>query len=847
MRSLWHTPVHLLTRSAGRTRRLCSAAVVTALTVAGLAAITGAPPVGAATSAHARSATISPDEPTASQNNLRNGWDQNEPTLTQSAVQGGQFGQIFKTSVDGQVYAQPLIIGNMLIVATENDWVYGINAKTGAIVWKTSVGTPYTITSCKDLEPNIGITSTPVYDPKTGSVYVMAMIKEISFEFHLVGLDVNTGAITLKQRIAGSPTNDSHLSFDAVPQDQRTGLLLMNGWVYAAFASHCDHKPYAGYVAGVNVEQRPIQTTLWTDEAKVVEDQGGIWQSGGGLMSDGPGRIFFTSGNGVSPPDGSGTNPPGELAESVVLLQPQSNGSLQANQFFSPSDAPILDRGDKDFGAGGPVGLPFGTATYPHIMTQAGKKGFLYLLNRDDLTGRHNHDHDLFQTSGLAGLWGHPGVFGDTATLTSSNAGSANDYLYYVGQNDYLRAFKFGVDSSDSPTLKDESNSTFRLGYGSGSPVVTSNGTDPNSAIVWVVDSPDSNGDGKNASLGAFDATPQPKSGGGTKMREIWNANIGTAAKFSIAATNNGMVYVGTLDGDVYGFGITSGGPLKSGGTVSFADTTVNSANTSPATITATRTVKFAPGAVGGTSGTVSFATSARPGAISVPLVGDGIKTGLFATSTSLTFLLVTNDGGVITNVPVGTNSWENTSIVNGGDTPVRVTSVTPPTGRYSATGLPTPGTIIKPGEAIPVQAEFTPAKAGTATGSFTITTNKGPSVTVTLSGIGLRPVDKFASVPAQVNFGSIKVGHTAKVWVNITNTGNQGAIMSGTSTQGTPFHAQYSIPKGLTVNGTDDLTVPIIFTPRTAGPFHGLYKVTWRDGQGTHTLEVPISGTGVG
>ena len=896
MRSLWHTPVHLLTRSAGRTRRLCSAAAVAALTVAGLAAITGAPPVGAATSAHARSATISPDEPTASQNNLRNGWDQNEPTLTQSAVQGGQFGKVFKTSVNGEVYAQPLVIGNTLIVTTENDWVYGINATTGAIIWKTSLGSPYHITSCPNITPNIGVTSTPVYDPNTGSVYIMAMVKEVSYQFHLFGVDVSTGAITLKQRIAGSPSNDSHITFDAVPQDQRTGLLLMNGWVYAAFASHCDHKPYAGYVAGVNVEQRPIQTTLWTDEAKVVEDQGGIWQSGGGLMSDGPGRIFFTSGNGVSPPDGSGTSPPGELAESVVLLQPQSNGSLQANQFFSPSDAPILDRGDKDFGAGGPVGLPFGTATYPHIMTQAGKKGFLYLLNRDDLTGRHNHDHDLFQTSGLAGLWGHPGVFGDTATLTSSNAGSANDYLYYVGQNDYLRAFKFGVDSSDSPTLKDESNSTFRLGYGSGSPVVTSNGTDPNSAIVWVVDSPDSNGDGKNASLGAFDATPQPKSGGGTKMREIWNANIGTAAKFSIAATNNGMVYVGTLDGDVYGFGITSGGPLKSGGTVTFADTTVNSANTSPATITATRTVtltgasvnaqtqpapfsisqvtvthpgggtatvkfpvtlhkgdvlraqmKFAPGAVGGTSGTVSFATSARPGAISVPLVGDGIKTGLFATSTSLTFLLVTNDGGVITNVPVGTNSWENTSIVNGGDTPVRVTSVTPPTGRYSATGLPTPGTIIKPGEAIPVQAQFTPAKAGTATGSFTITTNKGPSVTVTLSGIGLRPVDKFASVPAQVNFGSIKVGHTAKVWVNITNTGNQGAIMSGTSTQGTPFHAQYSIPKGLTVNGTDDLTVPIIFTPRTAGPFHGLYKVTWRDGQGTHTLEVPISGTGVG
>jgi Abnormal spindle-like microcephaly-assoc'd, ASPM-SPD-2-Hydin/PQQ-like domain len=895
VRSLWHTTVHRLTRSAGRTRRLCSATVVTVLTVAGLAAITGAPRVGAATPA---ASAISPDEPTASQNNLRDGWDQNEPTLTQSAVQGGKFGRVFKTSVDGQVYSQPLIIGNKLIVSTENDWVYGLNATTGAILWKTPLGTPYHITTCKDLTPNIGVTSTPVYDPNTGSVYVMAMVKEINYEFHLFGVNVSTGAITLKRRIAGSPTNDSHISFQAVPQDQRPGLLLMHGWVYAAFASHCDHKPYAGYVAGVNVEQRPIKTTLWTDEAGVADDQAGIWQSDGGLMSDGSGRIFFTSGNGISPPHGNGDNPPGQLAESVVRLEPKSGGSLQAKQFFSPSDAPILDRGDKDFGAGGPVGLPFGTSTYPHVMVQGGKKGFLYLLNRDDLTGRHLHDNDLFQTSGLAGLWGHLGVFADAATLTSSNAGRSNDYLYYVGQNDYFRAWKVGVGSGDKPALNDQANSTFRFGFGSGSPVTTSNGTNANSAIVWVVDSPDTNGDGHNSWLGAFDATPQAKSGGGTKMREIWSGNIGTSSKFSMAATGNGMVYIGTRDGNVYGFGITGAAALKSGGTATFADTPVKSATTASATVTATRTVtvtgaseramtamgqpdpftigrvtvtrqggtagvkfpvtlhkgdvlraqvKFAPGTFGGATGAVSFATSNGPGAVSVPLVGDGIQTGLFATSTSLNFVLVEHDGSVITNVPVGTNSWENTSLVNGGDTPVRVTSVTAPTGRYSAAGLPKLGAVIKPGEAIPVQVQFTPTQAGTATGSFTVTTNKGPAVTVTLSGIGLRPVDKFTSVPAQVNFGSIPVGHTAKIWVDITNTGNQGAVVSGASTRGTPFHAQFSIPKGLTVNGTDDLTVPIIFTPHKAGPFHGLYKVTWRDGLGSHSLEVPISGTGVG
>jgi Abnormal spindle-like microcephaly-assoc'd, ASPM-SPD-2-Hydin/PQQ-like domain len=895
-------------RTALGARKSFSVLVVAAMSAAGLTAIAAAvagAAVGhrATAAAHHRAASRTGpprDETTASQNDLRDGWDPNEPALTRAAVQGGQFGQIFKTAVHGQVYAQPLVIGNILIVATEKDWVYGLNATTGAILWRTSLGEAYHITSCDDLTPKIGITSTPVYDPNTGSVYVMAMTKQAHWGFHLFGLDVSTGAVTLKKLVTGSPTNDSHISFHPIPQDQRTGLLLLNGWVYAAFASHCDHKPYAGYVSGVDVEQRPVKSTLWTDEAGVSDDQAGIWQSGGGLMSDGSGRIFFTSGNGISPAKGPGHKPPGQLAESVVRLRPQSSGRLRAEDFFSPAHAAKLNAGDRDFGAGGPVGLPFGTNTYPDIVAQAGKYGRLYLLNRNNLGGRRQNsaggDKDLFETGHLAGLWGSPGVFGDTTTLTAGNAASSHDYLYYVGKNDYLRAFKVGVNGRDEPTLTDRANSTFRFGFGSGSPVVTSNGTDAGSAIVWVVDGPDSNGDGKNAWLGAFDATPQPKAGRGAKMHEIWSGTIGTAAKFTTAATGNGMVYVGTRNDKVYGFGITSGATLRSGGTATFADTAVHSAATSAAAVTATRTVtvtgaslnaltqpdpftvsrvtltrhgggtatvkfpvtlhkgdvlraqvKFTPSAAGGASGAVSFTTTAGPaGKVPVPLVADGTQPGLFATYPSLSFVLNTNDG-LISNVPVGINVWAESSIVNGSDTPLRVTAVKAPTGQYTVAGLPAPGTVIKPGEAVPVQAEFTPARPGSANNSFTITTDKGQRLTVTLSGTGLKPVTKFASVPAQVNFGSVQVGHTKKIWVDIINRGNQTALMSGASTQGTPFHARLGITKGLPVSSADDLTVPIVFTPHKAGPFHGRYKVTWRDVLGNHSLEVPISGTGAG
>jgi len=90
-------------------------------------------------------------------------------------------------------------------------------------------------------------------------------------------------------------------------------------------------------------------------------------------------------------------------------------------------------------------------------------------------------------------------------------------------------------------------------------------------------------------------------------------------------------------------------------------------------------------------------------------------------------------------------------------------------------------------------------------------------------------------------------VGHPKKIWVDITNEGNESALMSGAATQGAPFRAQFSITRGLPVSSANDLTVPILFTPHKAGPFRGLYKVTWRDVWGSHSLVVPIAGTGVG
>jgi outer membrane protein assembly factor BamB len=904
MTSLGKWGISARARTALGRRKAFSVLAVTVAAAAGHTPVAAAGPAGAvATHAarHHHAAPVAPgsgpagDETTVSQNDLRDGWDPNEPTLTPAALQNGSFGQIFKTSVNGQVYGQPLVIGNTLVVATENDRVYGLNATTGATLWKTSLGTPYHITTCSNLTPNIGVTSTGVYDPSTNTVYELGLVHETSWQWHLFGLNVSTGAITFKQRITGHPTNDSHLSFSALPEGQRAGLLLMNGWVYAAFASHCDHDSYDGYVAGWNVGS-PGTTTLWADDIGVANKKGGIWQSGGGLLSDGPGRIFVATGNGISPPKGSGSNPPGQLAESVIRLQPQSGGSLKAQDFFSPSNAPSLDSSDSDLGAGGPTGAPFGTSTYPDIMMQAGKGGEIYLLNRDNLGGRSSSDSGaLASVSPIARQYNSPAFFADTPTLTTSNAPGSNDYMIYVGKSDYMREFKVGVSSSGKPTLKDVNNSTFTLGYSSGSPVITSNGTNPATGLIWEEHHNDSTGSG--GFLGAWALLGVPRSGGGTKLSEIWAAPIGTGSEFTKIATNNGMVYVGTRNGNVYGFGITGGAALTRSGTAQFGDTAVGSSATKHVTLTATRTVtvtgasvsaggasvpftlgqvtltpaggtaasvkfpvtlhngdvlraavKFAPGTVGGAEGDVTFTTGAGSSAgVSVPLIGNGTQTGLYATSTAISFVIIDEDGTLITNVPVGTSDPQQTDIVNGGTEPVTVKSVTPPAGTYRATGLPKLGTVIEPGEAIPVQIVFTPQHAVTSNGSFTITPSSGASATVSLTGTGLPPVTKFTASPGVVHFGFVPVGHTVTKMITVVNAGNQPSLMGRTGLPGGPFGAPLRATVGLPVNQGYDLVLPVTFHPTKAGAFSGIYKVTWTDEFGQHSLNVPITGTGVG
>src|SRR5262249_32698535 len=147
---------------------------------------------------------------------------------------------------------------------------------------------------------------------------------------------------------------------------------------------------YHGWVVGIG-ESGDLRALFATEAGPGSVRGAGVWQSGSGLMSDGSGRIFLTTGNGysnsiVTPTVGG--SPPPALDESVVHLAVQADGTLSAVDFFTPYDVSYLDAADLDFGSGAIVALPddgFGTTSHPHLALAAGKEGVVYLLDRDHL------------------------------------------------------------------------------------------------------------------------------------------------------------------------------------------------------------------------------------------------------------------------------------------------------------------------------------------------------------------------------------------------------------------------------------------------------------------------------
>ena len=261
--------------------------------------------------------------------NGRTGQNLGETLLTPAKVNVRRFGKLWTSYVDGQVYAQPLYVPNVSIpgkgvhnvfyVATEHDSVYALDAdsnsgENGAPQWRTSFIDPadgITTMSINDVNcnsavvPEYGVTSTPVIDTSTNTIYVLVATKENGNFFNrLHALDITTGAEKFGGPVAieatypgnGAGSVNGVLTFDPLMQMSRSGLLLSSGEIYLAWASYCDNAPFHGWVMAYD-KSTLQQRAVWA--ATPNGEDGGIWMSGAGLTADTSGNIFFSTGNGT--------------------------------------------------------------------------------------------------------------------------------------------------------------------------------------------------------------------------------------------------------------------------------------------------------------------------------------------------------------------------------------------------------------------------------------------------------------------------------------------------------------------------------------------------------------------
>ncbi len=472
--------------------------------------------------------------------NARTGQNLNETVLALTNVNATQFGRLFSLAVDGYVYAQPLYVSNVSIpsngvhhvvyVATEHDSVYAFDADAAAPpLWKTSFlskkpsvkSVASTKAHCGDLVPEIGITGTPVIDPITGTLYVVGNTEEgTNFIQRLHALDITTGRekfggpviITASVAGTGDGSVGGAIAFNPLLGNQRPGLLLLNGVVYIAWASHCDLGLYHGWILGygaTNLQQVAVFNATPNGQ------QGGIWMSGDGLSADTNGIIYGATGNGTFDANLGGI----DFGDSVLKLS--STGGLAVVDYFAPFNQQMLADEDLDLGSGGVLVVPTQSATVSNLLVACGKQGTVYVLNRDNL-GHFQSGSDSQIVQSLTNL----------LKASFDTPAYWNGRVYYAGVNNPVEAFAMtnGLLSSSPVSV-----SAVAFGFPGATPSISANGA--TNGIVWVIQRI-----GK-AILRAYDAN--------NLTNELYSSSTrhgdspGKAVKFAVPTVANGKVYVG--------------------------------------------------------------------------------------------------------------------------------------------------------------------------------------------------------------------------------------------------------------------------------------------------------------
>jgi Malectin domain/Immunoglobulin I-set domain len=513
----------------------------------------------AAGSVTSSDATLSVTAPSAAvdvityhNDNGRTGQNLKETTLTLSNVNQNTFGLRKIVTLDGKVDAQPLFLSGVAIaggthdvvyVVTEHDSAYALDSATGAVLWHVSTLSNGETTSdthgCGQVSPEIGITSTPVIDRTrgpNGAIYVVAMSKNSNGSYfqRLYALDITSGAqlfggphtITATYPGTGDNSSGGNVIFDPGRYKERAGLLMIGGNIYTTWASHCDIRPYTGWIMSFDANSLAAMSVL---NITPNGSEGAMWMAGAAPAADSSGNIFLLDGNGTMDTtlNGSGFPSKGDFGNCFCKISTSSG--LQVADYFALSNTVSESNADTDLGSGAAMVLPDlsdGSGNTLHLALGAGKDGNIYVVNRDNMgkfDPNSNHIHQQL-TGAITGAWSMAAYFNKT--------------VYYATSDDRLKAFAITNGKlSGSPT----SSATNTLGYPGATPSISANGS--SNGIVW------SYSNTSPAVLDAYDAA--------NVSTQLYNSNqaansrdqFGSGNKYMTPTIAKGRVYIGTASG----------------------------------------------------------------------------------------------------------------------------------------------------------------------------------------------------------------------------------------------------------------------------------------------------------
>jgi outer membrane protein assembly factor BamB len=453
-----------------------------------------------------------------------------QPALTKAAVTGAndaglKLDTTFVATLpdpNDSVYAQPLYVDragtgpDLVIVATEADNVYALDATSGAQVWVQNLGAPVPLANlpCGNIDP-VGITGTPVIDPVTRTIFVDAEILAAGGvpKHEVFGLAVDTGAIR-----TGWPVDVTSVAtplFSSPNQGERGALTVLGGAVYVPYGGrYGDCAPYRGRVVGISISD-PSQVQNWATAASA----GGAWGPSG-ISSDGF-NLFVATGNTQGATTWGG-------GEAVLRLAP---GSFATPAYWAPPNWHDLDNSDLDIGGVGPVLLDLPGSTPQQLAIAFGKDGNAYLLDRNNLGGISpalGSKSGSYQSAHVATaeIITAPVIYTTaTATYVALRGPGA---LCTGGTSGDLMALK--ITPGSPPTI----TGSWCASAGAGSPIVTTSDGQAD-AIVWQTGA-----DGDNR-LHAFDgdtgaAISFPGSSAVVKKMRRYNAPIAAKGRIFVAA-----------------------------------------------------------------------------------------------------------------------------------------------------------------------------------------------------------------------------------------------------------------------------------------------------------------------